>query len=290
MQLRAVGRRCSTGSATVLGDIAQGTTPWATPSWDGVARPPRQADAVLEVLDRGFRVPAAVIDFAARLLPSMAPGMGAPTSVRDDPGSLRRHARRAAAAVWPAWCAAVREALEPRAPSASSCRTPGWRRARALARRGSRTRSWGGEARPTAPATGSGAMLAGRRPDDRTTADAAAPSPGQRGPGDDGQGPRVRPRRRRRADGGSPPPSRTSAPACGGCTSSLPAPSPGSRSCTPRPCRGPSRGDRRGRSHPVGRLDAEQVEPLREHARGEVREREARAPRAASSSAFSTEH
>ena len=34
MQLRAVGRRASTGSLTVLGDIAQGTTPWATPSWD----------------------------------------------------------------------------------------------------------------------------------------------------------------------------------------------------------------------------------------------------------------
>ena len=30
MQLRAVGRRASTGSLTVLGDIAQGTTPWAT--------------------------------------------------------------------------------------------------------------------------------------------------------------------------------------------------------------------------------------------------------------------
>ena len=43
MQLRAVGRRCSTGSATVLGDIAQGTTPWATDSWDVLAAPPRQA-------------------------------------------------------------------------------------------------------------------------------------------------------------------------------------------------------------------------------------------------------
>ena len=28
MQLRAVGRRCSTGSATVLGDLEQGATPW----------------------------------------------------------------------------------------------------------------------------------------------------------------------------------------------------------------------------------------------------------------------
>ena len=33
MQLRAVGRRASTGSVTVLGDLAQATTPWATSSW-----------------------------------------------------------------------------------------------------------------------------------------------------------------------------------------------------------------------------------------------------------------
>ena len=88
MQLRAVGRRCSTGAATVLGDIAQGTTPWATPSWEVALTHLGHPDAHLEVLDRGFRVPAAVISFAARLLPSIAPGMSAPTSVRDDPGSL----------------------------------------------------------------------------------------------------------------------------------------------------------------------------------------------------------
>ena len=35
MMLRAVGRRASTGSVTVLGDLAQATTPWATRSWAG---------------------------------------------------------------------------------------------------------------------------------------------------------------------------------------------------------------------------------------------------------------
>jgi DNA helicase IV len=88
MQLRAVGRRASTGSLTVLGDIAQGTTPWATRSWDAamghLGRPAHE----LVVLDRGFRVPGLVIEFAARLLPHMAPGLGAPTSVRDNPGRL----------------------------------------------------------------------------------------------------------------------------------------------------------------------------------------------------------
>jgi DNA helicase IV len=88
MQLRAVGRRCATGSATVLGDIAQGTTPWATGSWGEAMSHLGKSDHQLVVLDRGFRVPAAVIEFAARLLPSMARGLGAPVSVRDNPGRL----------------------------------------------------------------------------------------------------------------------------------------------------------------------------------------------------------
>ena len=88
MQLRAIGRRCSTGSATVLGDIAQGTTPWATDSWSASLGHLGKPDGHVEVLDRGFRVPASVIDFATRLLPAMAPGLGAPVSVRENPGRL----------------------------------------------------------------------------------------------------------------------------------------------------------------------------------------------------------
>lgn len=88
MQLRAVGRRASTGSLTVLGDIAQGTTPWATASWESAMAHLGRPEFELVTLDRGFRVPALVIDFAARLLPAMAPGLGAPVSVRDNPGRL----------------------------------------------------------------------------------------------------------------------------------------------------------------------------------------------------------
>src|SRR5699024_12558613 len=33
MMLRAVGRRASTGSVTVLGDLAQATTPWGASDW-----------------------------------------------------------------------------------------------------------------------------------------------------------------------------------------------------------------------------------------------------------------
>ncbi len=88
MQLRAVGRRASTGSLTVLGDIAQGTTPWATESWEDAMGHLGRATHELVVLDRGFRVPGLVIEFAARLLPVMAPGLGAPKAVRDNPGRL----------------------------------------------------------------------------------------------------------------------------------------------------------------------------------------------------------
>jgi DNA helicase IV len=88
MQLRAVGRRASTGSVTVLGDIAQGTTPWATASWAESLTHLGKPDAVVEVLDRGYRVPALVIDFASRLLPRIAPDVAPPVSVRDNPGLL----------------------------------------------------------------------------------------------------------------------------------------------------------------------------------------------------------
>jgi DNA helicase IV len=88
MQLRAVGRRCSTGSATVLGDIAQGTTPWATDDWAESLRHLGKPAAHVEVLRRGYRVPAAVIEFAARLLPFIAAGIEAPEPVRENLGRL----------------------------------------------------------------------------------------------------------------------------------------------------------------------------------------------------------
>ncbi|GLY31728.1 AAA family ATPase [Kineosporia sp. NBRC 101731] len=111
MQLRAVGRRCSTGSMTVLGDIAQGTTPWATPSWEVTLEHLGQVGAVIDELDRGFRVPDAVIRYAARLLPSIAPGLNAPTSVRDSPGSLRILPAQDEGERWTLVETSVREAL-----------------------------------------------------------------------------------------------------------------------------------------------------------------------------------
>ncbi|RZU11057.1 DNA helicase IV [Kribbella rubisoli] len=82
MQLRALGRRCRTGSATVLGDLAQATTPWAAGSWDRVLGHLDKSDGVVEELDRGFRVPEQIIRFAARLLPEIAPTLSTPSGVR----------------------------------------------------------------------------------------------------------------------------------------------------------------------------------------------------------------
>lgn len=86
MQYRAVGRRCTTGSATVLGDLAQGTTPWATRSWEEALAHLGKPAGVIEELTAGFRVPTDVIAYASRLLPHIAPGLTPVASVRENPG------------------------------------------------------------------------------------------------------------------------------------------------------------------------------------------------------------
>ena len=88
MMLRALARRSSTGSLTVLGDLAQATTPWATRSWAEALGHLGKPDAHVEQLTRGFRVPGEVIEYAARLLPIIAPGLEPPTSVRRTRGEL----------------------------------------------------------------------------------------------------------------------------------------------------------------------------------------------------------
>ncbi|MCK9929485.1 AAA family ATPase [Frankia sp. Mgl5] len=89
MQCRAVGRRCATGSLTVLGDLAQGTTAWATRSWEQALAHFGKPAARLEVLTRGHRVPAEILSFADRLLPSIAPDLPPASSTRAVPGALR---------------------------------------------------------------------------------------------------------------------------------------------------------------------------------------------------------
>ena len=88
MEIRALGRRCATGAATVLGDIAQGTTPWAATSWADLLRHLGKPDAAVRELDVGYRVPRQILDFASLLLPSIAPGLTPARSLRADPAAL----------------------------------------------------------------------------------------------------------------------------------------------------------------------------------------------------------
>ncbi|WP_067800269.1 HelD family protein [Actinomadura formosensis] len=107
MQLRALGRRCGTGSATVLGDLAQGTTAWSARSWKEVLAHLGQDGEVTE-LTLGFRVPGTVLDYAARLLPHVAPGLERPCSLRPGAGALEV---RRVAELLPATVETVRETL-----------------------------------------------------------------------------------------------------------------------------------------------------------------------------------
>ena len=88
MECRAVGRRCATGSATVLGDLAQATAPAAEPSWPRLLAHLGKPEAGMQVLDTGYRVPRQILDFASMLLPALAPGLAPARSLRQDPGSL----------------------------------------------------------------------------------------------------------------------------------------------------------------------------------------------------------
>ncbi len=88
MQLRVVGRRCLAGSATVLGDLAQATTPWASRDWQTVLQHLGKPDGSVQALTIGYRVPRDVLDLANRLLPTIAPELPPAQSLRHVVGAL----------------------------------------------------------------------------------------------------------------------------------------------------------------------------------------------------------
>ncbi|GAA2481160.1 AAA family ATPase [Streptomyces longisporus] len=108
MECRAIARRAPFGSLTVLGDLAQGTTPWAARSWDTVLRHLGKPDAAVVPLTTGFRVPRAVVALANRLLERLDVDVPAGRSLRRD-GELR--VREAGADLPGAVVDAVRDAL-----------------------------------------------------------------------------------------------------------------------------------------------------------------------------------
>ncbi|MFG3007741.1 HelD family protein [Streptomyces calvus] len=111
MECRAVARRAAFGSLTVLGDLAQGTTPWAARSWPAVLRHLGKPDAAVVPLTTGFRVPQAVVALANRLLERLDVDVPAARSLRRD-GALRLREVAVPDALPDAVVAAVRDALE----------------------------------------------------------------------------------------------------------------------------------------------------------------------------------
>ncbi|MCQ9133235.1 HelD family protein [Streptomyces hilarionis] len=108
MECRAVARRVRFGSLTVLGDLAQGTSPWAAASWRVQMAHLGKPDATIVPLTTGFRVPAAVLALAGRVLDRLDVDVPRADSLRGD-GELR--VRRAHGDLPGTVVAAVREAL-----------------------------------------------------------------------------------------------------------------------------------------------------------------------------------
>ncbi|MEW1699878.1 ATP-binding domain-containing protein [Streptomyces sp. NPDC091278] len=84
MECRAVARRTAFGSLTVLGDLAQGTTPWAARDWHEQLAHLGKAGAPVVPLTLGHRVPSVIVDLANRLLPHLGADVPAGRSVRRD--------------------------------------------------------------------------------------------------------------------------------------------------------------------------------------------------------------
>ncbi|MFE6162907.1 HelD family protein [Streptomyces sp. NPDC056486] len=88
MEARVIARRADFGSLTVLGDLAQGTTPWAARGWPELLAHLGKPDASVTPLTIGFRVPKAVVGLANRVLASLDVDVPPARSLRGD-GELR---------------------------------------------------------------------------------------------------------------------------------------------------------------------------------------------------------
>jgi DNA helicase IV len=88
MECRAIARRASFGSLTVLGDLAQGTTPWAAREWGELLVHLGKPEASVVPLTIGFRVPEVIVELANRVLDGLGVGVPPARSLRRD-GELR---------------------------------------------------------------------------------------------------------------------------------------------------------------------------------------------------------
>ncbi|MEU0275195.1 AAA family ATPase [Streptomyces sp. NPDC006307] len=109
MQCRAIARRAGFGSLTVLGDLAQGTTPWAARSWPEQLAHLGRPTAEVVPLTAGYRVPEAVVELANRLLDGLDVDVPRPRAMR--PGGEVAVRRVEPGSLVPATVEAVRAAL-----------------------------------------------------------------------------------------------------------------------------------------------------------------------------------
>lgn len=100
--LRCIGRRSPASSLTILGDLAQSTTPAGQRDWDEALRHLRVSASEIAHLTIGYRVPAPILDVANRLLPHTEVATAASRSVRaegDAPSVRTASSAQLAAAV-----------------------------------------------------------------------------------------------------------------------------------------------------------------------------------------------
>jgi DNA helicase IV len=84
MEFRMIYRRTRGRSITILGDLAQATSPSAQSRWqDVLVHMGRPEGAEILELSLGYRVPAPLLEFANRLLPEAAPDVTPARSVRE---------------------------------------------------------------------------------------------------------------------------------------------------------------------------------------------------------------
>ena len=81
MALRVIGRRSPAGSITMVGDVAQSTTPAGQERWADVFAHLGATGSVAD-LTIGYRVPEPILDVANRLLPLTGVDAVASRSVR----------------------------------------------------------------------------------------------------------------------------------------------------------------------------------------------------------------
>ena len=115
--LRVIGRRSPAGSLTLVGDVAQSTTPAGQERWaDVFAHLGRRAAGVVADLTIGYRVPEPILEVANRLLPLTGVDATASRSVRNEGDPPSWHRCRARGAVRRRWRSVVADGQAPSPP------------------------------------------------------------------------------------------------------------------------------------------------------------------------------